>query len=473
MTNGITRNKPCWKASFYSLTPHNFPYLWENRRLADRTLLLTCDAVVTHVFTHVFAGTHSPATMTSSTALPATHQPVPKGFAPLIAILTAIGPFSISMYLPAFSDISTSLGTTPIEVQKTLAAYLVPFAFMMLWHGSISDAIGRRKVILAGLLVYTLAGLICLFAQNILMLSLGRALQGMAAGAGMSVGRATVLDLLKGAAAQRLMARISMLFALAPAISPLLGSLLVTAFGWRAVFVFLATLGGGLLFAVWRLLPETLAPENRQPFRAGPLLRAYGQALRLPKFTCLCLALALSVNGAMIYMLSAPHFLQAVADTRFSSFAWLFLSLGVGMIGGSYVSSRSAGKISPKKTLTRGFAIMLLGCAINFITVLLLPVGLPQNILAVLIYTFGLALTMPSLQLMALEQLPTRRGLASSLLGAIQVGTNSITSIVIAPLMWHSATTMSFAMTGYWLTGLLALAISWYAHRTSTTPSPT
>ena len=208
--------------------------------------------------------------MTSSTALPATHQPVPKGFAPLIAILTAIGPFSISMYLPAFSDISTSLGTTPIEVQKTLAAYLVPFAFMMLWHGSISDAIGRRKVILAGLFVYTLAGLICLFAQNILMLSLGRALQGMAAGAGMSVGRATVLDLLKGAAAQRLMARISMLFALAPAISPLLGSLLVTAFGWRAVFVFLATLGGGLLFAVWRLLPETLAPENRQPFRAGP-----------------------------------------------------------------------------------------------------------------------------------------------------------------------------------------------------------
>lgn len=407
--------------------------------------------------------------MTSPTALPAAHRPIPKGFTPLIAILTAIGPFSISMYLPAFPDISANLGATPIEVQKTLAAYLVPFAFMMLWHGSISDAIGRRKVILAGLLVYTVAGFICLFAQNILMLSLGRALQGMAAGAGMSVGRATVLDLLKGAAAQRLMARISMLFALAPAIAPLLGSLLATTFGWRAVFVFLTALGGGLLFATWRFLPETLAPENRHPFKAGPLLRSYGQALRMPKFTFLCLALALSVNGSMIYMLAAPHFLGAVADTRFSSFAWLFLSISLGMICGSYVNSHAAGKVSSKKTLTLGFSIMLLGCVVNFITALLLPVGLPQNILAVLIYTFGLALTMPSLQLMALEQLPTRRGLASSLLGTIQVGMNSFTSVLIAPLMWHSAITMSFAMSGYWLTGLLALAISWYAHRTSTT----
>lgn len=406
--------------------------------------------------------------MTSFAATPAAHRPIPKGFAPLIAILTAIGPFSITMYLPAFPDIGANLGATPVEVQETLAAYLVPFAFMMLWHGSISDAIGRRKVILAGLLIYTVAALLCLFAQNILMLSLGRALQGMAAGAGMSVGRAAVLDLLKGAAAQRLMARISMLFALAPAISPMLGSVLATHFGWRAVFVFLTALGGGLLFAVWRFLPETLAPENRQPFKAGPLLRSYGQALRLPKFTFLCLALALSVNGSMIYVLSAPHFLGAVADTRFSSFAWLFLSVGLGMICGSYVSSRSAGKVAPKKTLTLGFVIMLSGCAVNVIAVLFLPVGLPQNILAVLIYTFGLALTMPSLQLMALEQLPTRRGLASSLLGAFQVGVNSFTSIVIAPLMWHSAGTMAIAMSGYWLTGLLALAISWYAHRAST-----
>lgn len=409
------------------------------------------------------AGQSRVTPMTSPNPTP--HQPIPKGFAPIIAILTAIGPFSISMYLPAFPDISANLGATPIQVQQTLAAYLVPFAFMMLWHGSISDAIGRRKVILAGLLAYTVAGLICFFAQNILMLSLGRALQGIAAGAGMSVGRATVLDLLKGAAAQRLMARISMLFALAPAISPLLGSLLATTFGWRAVFACLTIIGGALLYTVWRFLPETLPLESRQPFKAKALLHAYGQALRMPKFTFLCLALSISVNGSMIYILSAPHFLQAVADTQFSSFAWLFVSVGLGMVLGSYANSRSAGKVSAKKTLQLGFSVMLLGCITNFLTVWLLPVGLPQNIIGVLIYTFGLALTMPSLQLMALEQLPARRGLASSLLGSFQVGMNGFTSIIIAPLMWHSAATMSFAMSGYWLIGLLALTISWYYHR--------
>ncbi|MCK9989092.1 MAG: MFS transporter, DHA1 family, multidrug resistance protein [Rugosibacter sp.] len=406
-------------------------------------------------------------TMTTTAPIAPTHQATPQGFAFLIAILTAIGPFSITMYLPAFPNISTTLGATPVEVQQTLAAYLIPFAFMMLWHGSISDAIGRRKVILAGLFVYTLAALICLFAQNILMLSIGRALQGMAAGAGMSVGRATVLDLLKGAAAQRLMARISMLFALAPAISPLLGSVLSTAFGWRAVFVFLSCLGASLFVGVWKLLPETLPVASRQPFKAGALFRAYIQALSMPKFTFLCLALGLCVNGSMIFVLSAPHYLESIADTRFSSFAALFSCVACGMAAGSYVNSRAAGKLSPKKTLQLGFGIMLLACLINIAIVLLLPRGLLQNVIAVLIYTFGLAITMPSLQLMALEQLPTRRGLASSLQGAFQVGTNAFTSIIIAPLAWHGAGSMGMAMGGYWLAAVLMLAISGHCHRTA------
>lgn len=403
--------------------------------------------------------------MTTTVPAAPAHPAIPKGFAFLIAILTAIGPFSITMYLPAFPSISATLGATPVEVQRTLTAYLAPFAFMMLWHGSISDAIGRRKVILTGLFVYTLATLICLFAQNILMLSIGRALQGMAAGAGMSVGRATVLDLLKGVAAQRLMARISMLFALAPAISPLLGSVLATAFGWRAVFVFLACLGASLFFGVWKLLPETLPAASRHPFKAGALFRAYLGAISMPRFTFLCLALGLCINGSMIFVLSAPHYLEVIADTRFSSFAALFSCVACGMVAGSYVNSHAAGKISPKKTLQIGFAIMLLACLINAAIVLFLPRGLFQNVIAIVVYTFGMAISMPSLQLMALEQLPTRRGLAASLQGAFQVGINAFTSIAIAPLAWHGAGSMAVAMSSYWLAAVLMLAISWYGHR--------
>lgn len=367
----------------------------------------------------------------------------------LIAALTAIGPFSITMYLPAFPAIGTSLGATPIEVQQTLPAYLLPFAFMMLWHGSISDSLGRKKVILGGMFLYTVAALICLFATNVLMLSVGRVLQGVAAGAGMSVGRATVMDLLKGAAAQKLMAQISMFFSLAPALAPMLGSALVTHFGWRSVFIFLSTLGIVLFIAVWRTLPETLPEHKRQVFAFKPLLNAYKDALLMPEFSFLCLALALLINGHMIYVLSAPNFLHAIADTTFTSFAQLFVAVSIGMLSGSYASSRTAGKLTPRQTVRVGFLVMLLGCAINLLIGFFAPPGLPQNILAIPVYSFGMAMIWPSLQIMALEKLPTRRGLASSLQSAYQVGMNAITASIVAPFVWHSPKTMAMMATGY------------------------
>ncbi|HEY8857048.1 MAG TPA: multidrug effflux MFS transporter [Rugosibacter sp.] len=398
-------------------------------------------------------------------AVQAHHQKVPKGFALLIAALTAIGPFSITMYLPAFPDIGTSLQATPVQVQQTLAAYLLPFAFMTLWHGSISDAVGRKRVILIGMFVYTVAALICLFAPNVLTLSIGRALQGMAAGAGMSVGRATVLDILKGAAAQRLMAHISMFFSLAPAIAPMIGSLLASHFGWRSVFVFLSMLGAILFIAVWWLLPETLPPEKRQPFAAKPLLLAYKKAILLPEFSYLCLALALLINGHMIYVLSAPHFLSVIADTSFTSFAWLFLSISLGLLSGSFVNSRSAGKLSTKNTVRLGMLIMLLGSMMSIVISFFMPNGLPQNILAIPVYAFGMSFVWPSLQILALEKIPARRGLASSLQATFQVGVNGFTAAVIAPLVWYSPKTMALAVTGYWLTAILALTISWHYQR--------
>lgn len=401
--------------------------------------------------------------MTTDTPSVQTHAPSPpRGFAPLIAALTAIGPFSITMYLPAFPDIGTSLGASPIEVQQTLPAYLLPFAFMMLWHGSISDTLGRKRVILAGMFLYTLAALICLFAPNILVFSIGRVLQGVAAGAGMSVGRATVMDLLKGAAAQKLMAHISMFFSLAPALAPMLGSALVNQFGWRSVFMFLSTLGAVLFITVWRILPETLPMEKRQPFAFKPLVRAYKDALLLPEFSYLCLALALLINGHMIYVLSAPNFLHAIADTTFSSFAWLFIAVSIGLLSGSYASSRTAGKLSPDKTIRLGFLVMLLGCIINLLIGFFSPSGLPQNILAIPVYSFGMAMIWPSLQILALEKIPARRGLASSLQSAYQVGMNAFTAAVIAPFVWHSAKTMALAASGYLFMAALAIMVGLY-----------
>src|SRR3990172_5841986 len=143
-----------------------------------------------------------------------------RGLATLLAMLTWVGPFSIDAYLPSMPEIGRAMGVGPLTVQQTLTAYMAPFAFMTLWHGAISDALGRRRVILAGIGLFALASLACALAGNIESLLAARAMQGLTAGAGMVVGRAIIRDLLEGADAQRMMSRVTMVFALAPAGGP-------------------------------------------------------------------------------------------------------------------------------------------------------------------------------------------------------------------------------------------------------------
>ncbi|HSN64823.1 MAG TPA: Bcr/CflA family efflux MFS transporter, partial [Azonexus sp.] len=185
-------------------------------------------------------------------------------FAFLLAGMAALGPFSIDTYLPSFHEIAEDLGATPLQVQQTLSAYLLAFATMTLWHGALSDRFGRRRVILVALALFGAASVGCAFATSIEQLWVWRALQGVTAGAGMVISRAIVRDLFDGPPAQRLISQITMMFALAPVIAPLIGGWLQTWFGWRSVFAFLVASTALLWTACWKLLPETLPPEKRQ-----------------------------------------------------------------------------------------------------------------------------------------------------------------------------------------------------------------
>ncbi|MEO8411617.1 MAG: MFS transporter, partial [Propionivibrio sp.] len=221
----------------------------------------------------------------------------PRGIALLLAALAALGPFSIDTYLPSFQDIGASLQATPIEVQQTLTAYMLPFAIMALWHGAISDALGRRRVILVSLVLFGLASIGCIFATRIEHLIVLRALQGITAGAGIVISRAIVRDLFDGPQAQKLMANISMMFAIAPAVAPVIGGRLQVWFGWRSVFVFMALMSLLLLIICWRKLPETLPPERRQSLRPAYLGCTYFKVLTSPLFLLACGGLALNFAG--------------------------------------------------------------------------------------------------------------------------------------------------------------------------------
>lgn len=381
-------------------------------------------------------------------------------FVVLIAGLASVGQFAIATYLPAFDAIALSLSATPLQVQQTLTAYLLPFALAILWHGAIADAIGRRGFILFGLSLFLLASLLCAAAPNIHLLFIGRMLQGLSAGIGIVAGRAMVRDRFDGVQAQKQMALVAILFCLAPALAPVCGGWLLPLAGWRGTFVFLALLSALLLFGCWRHLPETLAPERRQSLRPLALLRGFAELLGDGRFLLICLANA-TVNVAIyLYVLSAPTFVTQHLGLGPQAFAWLFLPIVGGLLVGGFAAHRVAGRLSPASSVLLGHAVMSLATLLNIAVNLWLPVGVPWSLLALPLFGLGLMLTQPGLQLLALDRFPSRRGLASSAYITLQQAGNALSSALLVPLLLGSTLDLALGMAALQYLGLLAFYLS-------------
>jgi len=390
---------------------------------------------------------------------------LPRSLSALLAALAMIGPFSIDTYLPAFPAMSASLGASTVEVQQTLTAFMVPFAFMMLWHGALSDALGRRSVILFGLAVYVLASLFCAFSTRIEYLWIGRALQGLSCGVGMVVSRAIVRDLLDGPDAQRMMARISIMFAIAPAIAPVIGGWIHAFFDWHAIFVFMAVFGSVVWLATLLWLPETLPLNKRQSLHPVHLWHSYVSVFSHGEFMRLSAAITLNFNAMFLYVMSAPAFLIQHLGLSPQGFAWLFGPGVGGMMIGAFISGQLAGRLSPRRTIALGYVIMTLAAAANLAMNLLMPARLPWAILPFPFFNMGMAMAMPSMQLLALDLFPEKRGLASSCQGVVQTATNALTAAVLAPLLWASPLTLASGMAGFLALGLIVFAIALYYYR--------
>jgi DHA1 family bicyclomycin/chloramphenicol resistance-like MFS transporter len=386
---------------------------------------------------------------------PANQMP-PRGIALLLAALASLGPFSIDAYLPSFPEMTAALGATQLEMQQSLTAFLLPFAIMTLWHGAISDAVGRRRVILVALALFGVASAGCMLATRIEHLWLMRGLQGVSAGAGVVVGRAIVRDLFDGPPAQRLMSQITMMFAFAPAIAPLIGGWLQSWFGWRSVFVFLTLMTLALWLACWRLLPETLPIGKRQTLRPGYLGRTYLKVLTAPPFLFACAAVTLNFAGFFVYVLSAPVFLMGHLGVSEREFLWLFGPSMTGLMSGAWISGRLAGKLSIGRTIAAGYLVMGSAAIINLGLNLALPPSLPWSVLPIFFYTLGMAIAMPSLTLVALDPYPKQRGLAASCQTFLQSGFNAILAGLIAPVLWGSTLTLALGMSGLMALGGLS-----------------
>lgn len=374
----------------------------------------------------------------------------------VLAMLAALAPFAIDTYLPAFHIIGVELEASNLQIQQSLTFYLLPYALMTLFHGAISDAIGRITTIKWGLSIFLLASIGCAFAENVETLWFFRALQGLSGGAGNVVARAMVRDLFEGVQAQKVMATVQMLFGIAPAVAPIIGGLLL-GIHWQIIFIFLAFYAGIAIIAAVRFLPETMPLEKRVPLSFKQVATGYKQLFKDSEYRYLVVAIGANFAGFFLYVLASPVFLIQHLGLNEHQFGWMFIPTVIGMMLGSYLAKFVAGRMCPQKTVKLAYAWMAGIVVINVLVCLYLPINILNNILPIALFNVGMALAMPILSLAALDRHPKIRGTAASGQAFMQMFISTVSAGLVIPLLWASPTGLALGMLAYMVFGWLMI----------------
>jgi len=361
------------------------------------------------------------------------------GLTALLAALTAIGPLSTDMYLPALPEIARRLDASTAEVQLTISAYLIGFAIGQIFYGPVSDRHGRKPVLLFALALYCTATVACALSPSIELLIVARAFQALGGCGAVVLTRAVVRDLYSGTRAGRELSLIGSVMALGPVLAPIVGGLLQTGFGWRSVFgaLLAAGLAGATLVAL--LLPETLAARAREPVSPVSMFRSYGVIARNPAYLAYLGLGSLSYAGLFAWISGASFVLQSLYGLSPFNFGAVFALGAVGYMTGTSLAARIVTKLGIDHTMGIGSGLLATGglgasAAVAFGLTSALSLMLP-----VAVYLAGLGMVLPQSMAGALTPFPERAGAASSLFGFIQQSIAALCGAMVGWLLGQSA----------------------------------
>ncbi|WP_199853779.1 multidrug effflux MFS transporter [Plantactinospora sp. BB1] len=336
----------------------------------------------------------------------------------LLSTLTAVGPLSLDMYLPAFPEMTDDLSATPAQVQYSLTTFLFGLALGQLVTGPLSDRWGRRRPVLVGVVAYTVTSLLCAFAPSAEALAALRLLQGLASGTGVVVARAIVRDLHSGVAAAKYFSRLTLIFGVAPAAAPALGNLVLQFGSWRAVFVVLSAIGLLLLAAVaWRL-PETLPPQQRHTGGPAATARVMWGLLTDRVYLGYVLAQGLAFAALFAYISGSSFVIQDVFALSAGWFTLVFAVNAVGMTATGQLNARLLDRYSPRRLLGSGLVAGLLGAGALLGGAA--TANVPTVLVALFVFVSCLGMVLPNGLALALDRHPRHAGSAAALLGALQ-----------------------------------------------------
>ena len=379
----------------------------------------------------------------------------------VLGALTAFGPLSIDMYLPALPTIQRDLATSSAATQRTLSAYFIGLALSQLIYGPMSDRFGRRKPLFFGLSIYLFASIGAALAPSITWLAAMRVMQAMGAASGMVVTRAVIRDLYSGRAAASALSTLILIMGAAPIFAPLLGGLVLEVSGWRAIFTFLAMAGAAGLIAVAVILPETGTRS-----RPTGVARTYLSLLTDRSFIGYTLIGGFANAGMFAYIAAYPFVVIDLHHVSSRAFGWWFGVNAFAYIAVAQLNRLLLRRASPAQLVA---ASTLMACVFSLATLLVVRAGLGLLPIAACIFFYigSLALTGPNAVALAMEGQPSRAGAASALLGTVQFSIAATASYVVGALGEHSAVPMATVMLACSLLSFATRAVAMRGYGTS------
>jgi DHA1 family bicyclomycin/chloramphenicol resistance-like MFS transporter len=376
----------------------------------------------------------------------------------LLGSLSAFGPLSMDMYLPGLPSMARDLSAPAWAAQLTITASMVGLAGGQLVAGPISDALGRRRPLLAGLAAYMAASLLCAMAPTIWLLLLFRVIQGAAGAAGIVIARAIVRDLHTGVAAARTFALLMLVNGLAPILAPLIGGELLHVTDWRGIFVVLAAIGALLLLAAWAMLAETLAPAARHGGGIAATLRIFRGLVGDREYMGYALAMGLAFGAMAAYIGGSPFVLQDIYGVSPQVFSLLFALNAGGIVVASQVGRALVDRLGPRALLNAGVSMSALG-GLGVLASVLLDIGLIALLPSFFVLVASIGLVFPNATALALADHPRTAGSASAGLGLSQFAIGALAAPLAGVGGSHTALPMAIVMATLPVAGLACLRV--------------
>ncbi|AEW00422.1 Bcr/CflA family drug resistance efflux transporter [Niastella koreensis] len=364
----------------------------------------------------------------------------------ILGLLTAIGPFSIDMYLPAFPDIAKGLHTTVSQVMLSLSSFFIGISAGQFIYGPLLERYGRKKPLYAGLTIYLLASLGCALAASVQALIALRLLQALGGCVGMVAARAMVRDLFEVKENAKVFSTLMLVVAVSPIVAPTAGGYVTAILGWRWVFALLMIVNAFILAGIYFLLPESKKPDPNFSLKPRPIIKSFTSIIVHPQFYTYALTASISAAGMYAYISGSPSVFMDLFHVSEKQYGWIFALIAMGLIGSSQINSVLLRTYTSEQIIRIALACQTF---VGLVMVTLTLLGFSElfiTIFLIFLFLCCQGFTFPNASALSLAPFGHNAGSASALLGGIQMSIGACTSALVSVFQNNTALPMTGVM---------------------------